>query len=126
LVTPVSGATLTENTNDDIARLTLRGLFTFSLLNKEYVRLSPLGLLAAGYGVWGALSAATTAATTSIVNGTVANGLPTKDGGYTVALPLETQTSFSANIAFPKATLTTAFAVRLGVILSGILYRPEQ
>ena len=52
----------TESFKDDVTRLVWRGLFTFRLLNKEYLRLAPLGLLGAGMGVWGAVSAATTAA----------------------------------------------------------------
>ena len=54
----------TESFKDDVTRLTWRGLFTFRLLNKEYLRLAPLGLLGAGMGVWGAVSAAPTAAET--------------------------------------------------------------
>ena len=116
----------TESLADDIARLTLRGLFLFKLLNKEYLRLSPLAMLGAGYGVYGALSAATTNAATTITNAIVNNGMPTRTEGFAVALPLETQTSFEASIGFPKATLTTANDLRVGVVLRGVLYRPEQ
>ena len=125
---PVGDDTLgtVESFKDDVSRLVNRGVFTMTLLNKEYVRVAPLGYLGAGYGVYGALAAASTVAATTITNALVTNGMPTKNEGFTVALPLETQTAFSAAISFPKATLTTAVAVRLGVVLDGILYRPEQ
>jgi hypothetical protein len=116
----------TESFKDDVTRLTWRGLFTFRLLNKEYLRLAPLGLLGAGMGVWGAVSAATTAAATSITNAIVGNGAPSHNEGYRVILPLETQTTFQAQIGFPKAALTTLAPTRIAVHLHGVMYRPEQ
>jgi hypothetical protein len=116
----------TESYKDDVARLVWRGLFTFRLLNKEYLRLAPLGLLGAGMGVWGAVSAATTNSTLNITNALVNNGAPSHNEGYKVILPLETQTTFQAQIGFPKAALTTQAAVRIIVALHGVMYRPEQ
>ena len=116
-----------ESFKDDVARLVSRGLFTFRLLNKEYLRLSPLGTLGAGLGTWGAVSAASTVAATTITNALVSNGVPSQSEGYKVVLPLETQTTFQAQISFPKGGgLTTLAAVRIGVMLHGVLYRPEQ
>lgn len=123
---PVGSLITTESFADDVTRIVSRGLFTFSLLNKEYLRLSPLGLLPAGLGVWGSVSAATTNSSLNITNAIVGNGAPSSHEGYRVFLPLETQTVFSATVGFPKSTLTTAIAVRIGVILNGVLYRPEQ
>lgn len=116
----------TESLVDDIARLTLRGLFVFKLLNKEYLRLSPLGLLGAGMGVWAALASSTTNSTINLNKTTANNGAPNNAQGYKVMLPIEQQTTFEAAISFPKSTLTTNVAVRVGVVLSGVLYRPEQ
>jgi len=116
----------TESYKDDVNRLVWRGLFTFRLLNKEYLRLAPLGLLGAGMGLWGAVSAATLAAGPVITNAIVNNGSPTHNEGYRTILPLETQTTFQAQIGFPKAALTTQAAVRIAVHLHGVLYRPEQ
>ena len=115
-----------ESYKDDVARLVWRGLFTFRLLNKEYLRLAPLGLLGAGMGVWGAVSAATTTAATDITNALVNNGSPSHNEGYRAILPLETQTTFQAVIGFPKAALTTLAATRIAVHLHGVMYRPEQ
>jgi hypothetical protein len=111
---------------DDVARLVMRGLFTFRLLNKEYLRLSPLGLIGAGMGVWGSVAAATAAAGPVITNAIVSNGAPSCHEGYRVILPLETQTTFVAQIGFPKAGITTTANLRVGVVLHGVLYRPEQ
>lgn len=117
----------TESFKDDVTRIVWRGLFTFTLLNKEYLRLSPLGLLGSGLGVWGSIAAATTNTTTNITNALVNNGAPSSHEGYRVFLPLETQTTFNAQISFPKSSgLTTLAAVRIGVMLNGVLYRPEQ
>lgn len=117
----------TESFKDDVARLVSRGLFTFTLLNKEYLNLSPLGILPAGLGIWGSVSAATTNSSLNITNALVNNGAPSSSEGYRVLLPLETQTTFSAAISFPKGGgLTTLAALRVGVVLHGVMYRPEQ
>lgn len=117
----------TESFKDDVARAVSRGLFTFRLLNKEYLRLSPLGTLGAGLGVWGSVSAATTNGTTNITNATMNNGAPSVHEGYRCMLPLETQTTFQAQIGFPKGSgMAVTTGLRIGVMLHGVLYRPEQ
>lgn len=122
----VTSTIITEGFKDDVVRVISRGLFTFRLLNKEYLRLSPLATLGAGLGAWGSVSAATTNSTTNITNALVNNGSPSQSEGYKVLLPLETQTTFQAQVGFPKSTLTTVGALRIGVMLHGVLYRPEQ
>lgn len=126
--TPIGSVALpaVEDLKEDIARVVNRGLFTFRLLNKEYLRLSPLGLLGAGMGTWGSIAAATTTGATDISNALVTNGLPSSREGYKVILPIETQTTFQAQIGFPKAGITTVANLRIGVVLHGVLYRPEQ
>lgn len=124
--TPVSDAALTATIPDDIYQVVKRGYFEFTLLSKPYLRLAPLGLLPAGFGLWAALAGATTVAATSITNAVASNGFPSDALGYKAVLPLETQTTFRAVISFPKATLTTANALRIGVVLHGTLFRPEQ
>lgn len=117
----------TEGLADDLSRIISRGLFTFRLLNKEYLRLSPLATLGAGLGVWGAVAASTSQATQNVNKILINNGSPSHNEGYRVILPLETQTLFQAQITFPKGGgFTTLTAVRIGVMLHGVLYRPEQ
>ncbi len=116
-----------ESKVDDIAKVTLRGLVLFKLLNKEYLRVAPIAKFPAGYGLYGALSAATTVAATTISNAFVSNGMPSWNEGYPDALPLETQTSFEGSVGFPKSPQpVTTNAIRLGMMLDGVMYRPEQ
>lgn len=117
----------TEGFADDISRIVSRGLFTFRLLNKEYLRLSPLAVLGAGMGVWAAVAASTSQTTQNVNKIAISNGSPSQSEGYRVILPLETQTTFQAQISFPKGGgFTTLAATRIGVMLHGVLYRPEQ
>jgi hypothetical protein len=121
---PITAAA-SQTIADDIYQLTLRGFFQLFILVKPYLKLSPLGLMPASFGVTGALAASTPAAGPAIANAAIANGSPVETG-YKVALPLETQTTFKATISFDKSTVTLANALRIGILLHGVLYRPEQ
>ena len=122
--TPLS-AVASQSIADDIWQVTKRGFFQFFLLVKPYLKLSPLGLLPAGFGMNAAIAAATPAAGAAMSPSVMQNGNPS-DKGYKVAFPLDSQTTFKAEISFPKGTVTTLNALRIGILLHGVLYRPEQ
>jgi hypothetical protein len=131
-IMPASGAntgisgTASISVSDDVEQLVKRGRFVFTLLKKPYLDLSPLGLLPAGFGVWASLASATPAAGTAMQNTVSSSSMPNPGNGYKVLLPLETLATFTASISFPKGTLTLANSIRFGVVLHGIMYRPEQ
>jgi hypothetical protein len=122
--TPFSGAA-SQTIADDIWQVAKRGFFQFTMLVKPYLKLSPLGLLPAGYGISAAIAAATPAAGAALTPSLAQNGNPSEKG-YKVAFPLESQTTFKASISFPKSAVTLINALRIGVLLHGVLYRPEQ
>jgi hypothetical protein len=116
----------TESRPDDLVRLIYRGYFVLTIMTKPYLQIAPIGQLGAGYGVAAALAAATTDATVTTYRSVINNGVPSREEGYKVALPLAPQVAFNAQISFPKATLTLAQVIRLGVVLHGVLFRPEN
>ena len=128
LVTPVSGAVpvaATEDLSDDIARLVYRGRLIFTIMTKPYLEIAPLGECAAGYGLTGMMGLASFQ-TSNLQKVVVNNGGTLPDAGRKVMLPLTDNSTFNVIVDFPKATLTLAVAVRIGVVLDGVLYRPEN
>lgn len=120
---PITGAS-SGSIGDDIAQVAKRGFFQFFLLVKPYLSLSPLSLLPSATGAWAALANGNVGNTDVVAHNGFPSGEPVR--GYPVTLPLNEQTTFKAVISFPKGAVTTLNALRLGVQLHGVLYRPEQ
>jgi hypothetical protein len=122
-VTPVTDALAdVESEADDMVRMIYRGYFVLTIMTKPYLQIAPLGQFGTGYGPTGAFAGTVAAANRQIITSAV----PSREEGYKVALPIAPQVAFNAQISFPKATLTLAMTLRIGVVLHGVLFRPEN
>jgi hypothetical protein len=123
---PVSGApAATEVLEDEIVRMIYRGRLIFTIMTKPYLELAPLGEFGAGYGPSGAF-ALTAFQTATYAKAFVTNGVPSHDQGRRVAIPIAEDATFDVKIDFPKSTFTPAVVFRMGVVLDGLLFRPQN
>jgi hypothetical protein len=115
----------TEVIEDEIVRMIYRGRLIFTVMTKPYLELSPLGEFGAGFGPAGAFALAAYN-TACYAKQFVTNGVPSRSEGRPVAIPIAEDANFDVKVDFPKATLTLAVVMRMGVVLDGILYRPQN
>jgi hypothetical protein len=122
-----AAGSLTVGTFDDMQQLLNTGTLQLSVGSKIYCQ-TPLWMIPAGGGPWGAIGLDGNTADPGITIGYAQNGPPLVDNAFVLSRPMliAPQINFKVDLFWPAA-LTLAFgSTFLSVVLDGDLIRPVQ
>ena len=109
---------------NDMVKMLNRGYVSFTLLDKDYLQISPLSALPSGAGARVSGGVATTASEINLMS--VNNGVNALSNMFAVEIPLAGENVFSVKIAYSSGVFALYNDLRIKCALHGILQRPEM